>query len=102
MGTSKAARHDGRGWGGPIGLLFRCVAYAALRNDIETLIWQAHPVWISRASELGFRPEPLGLPQKVAGERVVAAKMDVEEEVLYQMDKMNVPTTEGVNSLGVF
>jgi acyl-homoserine lactone synthase len=96
MGTSKSARHDGRGWGGPIGLLFRCVAYAALQNEIETLLWQAHPVWISRASELGFRPEPLGLPQKVAGERVIAAKMDVQEEVFYQMDSLNVPSTEGL------
>jgi acyl-homoserine lactone synthase len=97
MGTSKVARQDGRGWGGSIGLLFRCVAFAALQNNIETLLWQAHPVWISRASELGFRPEPLGLPQKVAGERVIAAKMDVDEDVFNHMDKMNVPITEGLN-----
>jgi acyl-homoserine lactone synthase len=94
MGTSKNARADGRGWSGPIGLLFRCVTLAALKNGIETLIWQAHPVWITRASELGFEPEPLGLPLRIAGERVIAARMDVSLSVLDQMDSVGVPKSD--------
>jgi acyl-homoserine lactone synthase len=86
MGTSKKARTDGRGWSGPIGLLFRCVTFAAIKFEIDTLVWQAHPVWISRASELGFNPEPMGLPLRIGGDRVVAAKMDVKLEVLQAMD----------------
>jgi acyl-homoserine lactone synthase len=101
MGTSKKARSDGRGWGGPIGLLFRCVTYTALKHSIDTLIWQAHPVWISRASELGFQPYPLGLPQRISGERVVAAKMDVHPEVFAVMDMLEVPSTGGLTSLSL-
>jgi acyl-homoserine lactone synthase len=96
MGTAKKARNDGRGWTGPIGLLFRCVTYTALKHDIETLIWQAHPVWISRASELGFSPYPLGLPQRILGERVVAARMAVNQEVFATMDIMEVPNVDGL------
>ncbi len=98
MGTSKKARNDGRGWTGSIGLLFRCVTYTALKHNIETLIWQAHPVWISRASELGFSPYPLGLPQRISGERVVAARMDVHQEVFATMDMLEVPSTHGLTS----
>jgi acyl-homoserine lactone synthase len=75
MGTSKKARTDGRG-----------VTFAAIKFEIDTLVWQAHPVWISRASELGFNPEPMGLPLRIGGDRVVAAKMDVKLEVLQAMD----------------
>ena len=95
MGTSKAARNDGRGWNGPIGLLFRCVSYAALINQLDTLVWQVHPVWITRASELGFDPEPLGLPQRINGERIIAAKMHVAEDIFQHMDAAQVPSIHG-------
>jgi acyl-homoserine lactone synthase len=97
MGTSKHARHDGRGWGGPIGFLIRCISFVALKEGIETLVWQAHPVWITRASELGFDPEPMGLPQRVAGERVVAVKMAMSEQVFQHMDEEGVPQIEATN-----
>jgi len=92
MGTAKRARNDGKGWSGPIGFLVRCISYVALENHIDTLIWQAHPVWITRASELGFDPEPMGLPQKIAGQRVVAVKMAVDEKVFQHMDEAEVPS----------
>ena len=94
MGTAKHARSDGHGWNSPIGLLLRCVSYVAFTNNIKSLVWQAHPVWITRAFELGFNPEPLGLPQRIATERVVAAKMNVEVTVFNVMDLLNVPRTE--------
>jgi acyl-homoserine lactone synthase len=94
MGTAKQARNEGYGWNSAIGLLLRCVSYVAIKNDISSLIWQAHPVWISRAFELGFNPEPLGLPQRIHGERVIAAKMDVEPHVFHAMDDLDVPRTE--------
>jgi acyl-homoserine lactone synthase len=94
MGTAKSARSDGRGWGGPIGLLIRCVSLAALKNGIETLVWQAHPVWITRASELGFDPHPLGLPLRIDGERVLAAKMAVMPSVLTKMDDVGITAVQ--------
>ncbi len=94
MGTAKHARQDGRGWSGPIGLLFRCISVVALKENIDTLVWQAHPVWISRASELGFDPEPMGLPMRIAGDRVVAAKMAVTEHVFKHMDAAHIPVVE--------
>jgi acyl-homoserine lactone synthase len=90
MGTSKSARTDGKGWGGPIGLLVRSITYVALKNNIYSLVWQAHPVWITRASELGFDPVPMGLPQRVEGERVVAAIMQIDEKVFRSMDEAEV------------
>ena len=94
MGTAKHARSDGHGWNSTIGLLLRCVSYVAFKNHIKSLTWQAHPVWITRAFELGFNPEPLGLPIRIEGERVVAVKMDVEPAVFQVMDSLNVPRTD--------
>lgn len=94
MGTAKHGRSDGHGWNSPIGLLLRCVTYVAVKNHIKSLVWQAHPVWITRAFELGFNPEPLGLPQRIAGERVVATRMNVELDVFRVMDSLNVPRTD--------
>jgi acyl-homoserine lactone synthase len=91
MGTSKKFRSDGYGWNSPIGMICRCVTIAAINHEIESLVWQAHPVWISRASELGFDPEPLGLPIRIGGERVVAVKMKVSRDVLESMDAVGVP-----------
>jgi acyl-homoserine lactone synthase len=91
MGTSKKFRSDGYGWNSSIGIICRCVTIAAINHDIETLVWQAHPVWISRAGELGFDPQPLGLPAKVGSERVVAVKMAVSLSVLECMDVAGVP-----------
>ena len=93
MGTSKHSRTEGHGWNCSIGLLLRCVSYAAMKCDIKTLVWQAHPVWITRAFELGFYPEPLGLPKRIGGERVIAVKMEVEPLVFHTMDALNVPRT---------
>lgn len=93
MGTAKRARGAGRGWHSPIGLLLRSVAYAALKFDIHTLVWQAHPGWITRASELGFDPLPMGLPRIIAGEPVIAAHMDVTLNVFARMDALNLPRT---------
>ena len=94
MGTAKHARSDGHGWNSTIGLLLRCVSYVAFANNIKSLVWQAHPVWITRAFELGFNPEPLGLPLRIEGERVVATRMNVESTVFSVMDSLNVPRTE--------
>jgi acyl-homoserine lactone synthase len=91
MGTAKNARRDGHGWNSPIGLLVRAVTYVALQNGIQFLTWQAHPVWVTRAGELGFYPEPLGLPQRVAGERIIAIKMQVDPLVFDTMDALGVP-----------
>lgn len=93
MGTAKRARGAGRGWNGPIGLLLRSVAYVALKFDIQTLVWQAHPGWITRASELGFDPFPMGLPKTIAGEPVIAAHMAVNLGVFVRMDALNLPRT---------
>jgi acyl-homoserine lactone synthase len=91
MGTARHARSDGRGWGGPIGSLFRCITVVSLRLGIDTLVWQAHPVWITRAGELGFDPVPLGTPHRVAGERIIAVQMAVTDGVLAAMDAAQVP-----------
>jgi acyl-homoserine lactone synthase len=91
MGTSKEARRDGHGWNSPIGLLVRSVTYVALQNGIKSMVWQAHPVWVTRAGELGFYPEPLGLPQRIGGERVIAIKMEVDPQVFSTMDALDVP-----------
>lgn len=93
MATSKRSRSAGRGWSGPIGLLLRCVAFAALQSGIRSLLWQAHPVWLTRAFEVGFEPIPLGLPKIISGERVVAAQMDVRPEIFEKMDTAGLPRT---------
>lgn len=91
MGTAKHARTDGRGWSGPIGLLLRCVSHTAFSHGIDSLVWQAHPTWVSRACQLGFNPRPLGFPHLIDGEKVIAAVMDVREEVFLVMDEHGVP-----------
>lgn len=91
MGTAKQARSDGRGWSGPIGLLFRCVSRVAMDHGIASLVWQAHPTWINRASQLGFNPRPLGFPHPIGGKKVIAALMDVEAHVFPTMDDYGVP-----------
>ncbi|MDX7950844.1 acyl-homoserine-lactone synthase [Lichenihabitans sp. Uapishka_5] len=92
MGTAKHARTDGRGWSGPIGLLFRCVSHVAMDLGIASLVWQAHPSWVSRASQLGFDPRPLGFPHPVDNKTVIAAVMDVESHVFPTMDRYGVPS----------
>lgn len=91
MGTAKHARADGRGWSGPIGLLFRCVSHTARAHGIASLVWQAHPTWISRAGQLGFNPRPLGFPHPIDGKKVIAAVMDVADRVFPIMDETGVP-----------
>lgn len=84
-------RGDGR-WSLGAGEMVRIVVEHCLNNGITALTWEGHPVWMTRFLELGFWPEPLGLPELIDGEPVLAGVMPVTQDILDGLIARDIPT----------
>lgn len=89
MTVAPPFRGDGR-WTFLAGDMVKAVVEFALRHGVEAFTWEGHPVWLTRFLQLGFSPQPLGLPDLIDGEPVLAAIMEVRHEHLHGFEGLGI------------
>jgi len=59
-----------------------------LSSGVSTIIIQMNPLWLLRLVQLHFRTIPLGLPQRVGGEDVLAVTASFDKRPLARLQEM--------------
>ena len=76
------AQREGTAFGGVGSELIVGGMEWCLRRDIHDVVLEYHPSWITRFMGLGFKVQPLGLPDEIAGDPVIAVHMQFDERAL--------------------
>jgi acyl-homoserine lactone synthase len=59
-----------------------------LESGVNTTIIQMNPLWLLRLVQLHFRVMPLGLPQRIGDEDVVAVTTSFDRRTLARLQEM--------------
>jgi acyl-homoserine lactone synthase len=59
-----------------------------LSSGVSTIIIEMNPLWLLRLVQLHFRTVPLGLPQKVGGQDVLAVTASFDRRTLARLREM--------------
>ena len=85
----------------PVASALMCaVQEFCLAEGIEQVQIMLETFWIPRFIEIGWNPQPLGLPEMVAGEPVAAVLCDVGEEVLQRTRQIRGVTGPALRARG--
>jgi acyl-homoserine lactone synthase len=76
------ARREGGAFAGVGSELIVAGMEWSLRQGIRDVVLEYHPAWIARFMGLGFKVEPLGLPDEIEGDPVIAVHMHFDDAVL--------------------
>jgi len=63
-----------------------------LENGVNSIIIQMNPLWLLRLVQLHFRTMPLGLPQRIGDEDVVAVTASFDRRTLTRLQEMRGDT----------
>ena len=83
-----AHRERGRTLSPVANTLLSGIVECGLESGVETIIIQMNPLWLLRLVQLHFRVMPLGLPQQVGGEDVVAVTASFDRRTLARLQEM--------------
>lgn len=73
-------------WSFEGGAMLHSVAQYAMQSGIRELSLQGHPTWITRFLQVGYMPRPLGIPEQVHGEPVVAFVLPLTPTLLQSLE----------------
>jgi acyl-homoserine lactone synthase len=81
------ARREGGAFAGVGSELIVAGMEWSLGRGIRDVVLEYHPAWIARFMGLGFKVQPLGLPDEIAGDPVIAVHMQFDEAALERTRK---------------
>lgn len=74
---------------GNVGCHLLCgVTEYAQRIGLSHLTMETDPIWITRFTQLGFDVDPLGLPQTIGGEPVIAMTIEITDHAVEKARRM--------------
>lgn len=83
-----AHRERGRTLSPVANALLSAIVEWGLESGVNTIIIQMNPLWLLRLVQLHFRTIPLGLPQQVGDEDVVAVTASFDRRTLARLQEM--------------
>ncbi|KLK93872.1 autoinducer synthase [Microvirga vignae] len=83
-----AHRERGRALSPVANALLSGIVEWGLESGINTIIIEMNPLWLLRLVQLHFRTIPLGLPQSVGGQDVVAVTASFDRRTLLRLQEM--------------
>ncbi|MEE1613337.1 acyl-homoserine-lactone synthase [Microvirga sp. CF3016] len=83
-----AHRERGRTLSPVANMLLSGIVEWGLESGVNTIIIQMNPLWLLRLVQLHFRVMPLGLPQRVGDEDVVAVTASFDRRTLARLQDM--------------
>lgn len=83
-----AHRERGRTLSPVANMLLSGIVEWGLQSGVNTIIIQMNPLWLLRLVQLHFRVMPLGLPQRVGDEDVVAVTASFDRRTLARLQDM--------------
>jgi acyl-homoserine lactone synthase len=86
--VESAHRERGRALSPVANALLSGIVEWGLENGVNTIIIQMNPLWLLRLVQLHFRTMPLGLPQRVGDEDVVAVTASFDHRTLARLQEM--------------
>jgi len=86
--VERSRREQGRAVCPITNMLLTAAVEWGLECGITQLIIQTNPTWLLRMVQLHFRPMPLGLPQKIGGEEIIAVMATFDGRTLNRLREM--------------
>jgi acyl-homoserine lactone synthase len=83
-----AHRERGRALSPVANALLSGIVEWGLSSGVSTIIIEMNPLWLLRLVQLHFRTVPLGLPQKVGGQDVLAVTASFDRRTLARLREM--------------
>jgi acyl-homoserine lactone synthase len=83
-----AHRERGRALSPVANALLSGIVEWGLSSGVSTIIIEMNPLWLLRLVQLHFRTIPLGLPQKIGGQDVLAVTASFDRRTLARLQEM--------------
>lgn len=83
-----AHRERGRSLSPVANALLSAIVEWGLESGVSTIIIQMNPLWLLRLVQLHFRTMPLGLPQRIGDDDVVAVTASFDHRTLARLQEM--------------
>jgi acyl-homoserine lactone synthase len=83
-----AHRERGRALSPVANALLSGIVEWGLSSGVSTIIIEMNPLWLLRLVQLHFRTVPLGLPQKIGGQDVLAVTASFDRRTLARLREM--------------
>ena len=83
-----AHRERGRALSPVANALLSAIVEWGLSSGVSTIIIEMNPLWLLRLVQLYFRTVPLGLPQKIGGQDVLAVTASFDRRTLARLREM--------------